>query len=81
VPGIWAKPAPKLLQALVRRAGCDFATLEGCANFGFGSTNVCALTPELTATAGAIATTTRAQNTVQPITFMPRIFSMIFSNR
>jgi len=61
VPAIWTKPAPKLLQDLVRAAGCDFASPNGCADFGFelGSINVCALAPEW----GAIANTIVAAST------------------
>jgi hypothetical protein len=70
VPGTWTKPAPKLLQGLVRRAGCDFAKPDGSDNFAFefGSTNVWATTPELTTMADAIVSAiTPAKNTVQRV--------------
>jgi hypothetical protein len=68
VPGTCANPAPKALQDFLRSAGGDFVKPDGCDNFGLelGSTNVCAIAPELNTTADAIATaTTHAGNTVQ----------------
>jgi len=83
VPAIWTKPAPKLLQDLLRGAGCDFAGPGGCDNFGFelGSTTVCAIAPERTATANAIVTASTPNTVQRVILFMPRIFSMTISNR
>jgi hypothetical protein len=83
VPAIRTKPAPKLLQVLVRTVGCDFARPDGCDNFGFelGSTNVCAMAPELLAASDAIITATTRDTVQRVILFMPRIFSLTISNR